>query len=140
MPLMRAKIITLKRARRLRRQLSLPEVILWSMLRGGQLAGLRFRRQHPIGAYILDFYCPHARLAVEIDGEGHSYPDQVAHDRRRDDWLRTQGVTVVRFAANAVLDDIALAQVLEEIVAAAAPSTASRSPSPAPLRFAGEDP
>jgi very-short-patch-repair endonuclease len=140
MPLMRAKIITLERARRLRRELSLPEVILWSMLRGGRLAGLRFRRQHAMGAYILDFYCPEARLGVEIDGEGHSHPDQIAHDRRRDDWLRTQGVTVMRVAADSVLDDIALAQVVEEIVAAAAPSTASRSPSPAPLRFAGEDP
>lgn len=59
---------TITRARDLRRKLTLPEVILWTALRGRHLDGRRFRRQHPFGAYILDFYCDEARLAVEIDG------------------------------------------------------------------------
>jgi very-short-patch-repair endonuclease len=52
-------------------------------LRRRGLAGLRFRRQHPIGPYILDFYCDEFRLAVEIDGQSHDHPDRIAHDQRR---------------------------------------------------------
>ncbi len=131
---MRAKALTFKRAKRLRREMNLPEVVLWDCLRSGKLNGLRFRRQHPIGAYILDFYCPSAKLAVEIDGEGHAHPAQTDHDRARDNWLASQGVRMLRFPATAVLDEEALLQVLGEIAAAAAPSTASRSPSPASRR------
>ncbi|MEP6966989.1 MAG: DUF559 domain-containing protein [Pseudomonadota bacterium] len=130
---MRAKILTFKRARHLRREMSLPEVILWEHLRKGKLGALRFRRQHPIGPYILDFYCPSARLVVEIDGEGHGHPDQENHDRARDRWLGARGLTVLRFAATSVLDEEALAGVLGEIEAAAAPSTAFGGPPP-PLR------
>ena len=136
---MRAKILTFKRARRLRKGVSLPEVVLWDHLRQGKLNALRFRRQHPMGAYILDFYCPSARLAVEIDGGGHSHSDQARHDFARDRWLVGKGVRMLRFAAAGVLDNEALPSVLGEI-AAAAPSTVwllrasasqSRSPSPA---------
>ena len=62
---MRASILTFKRARTLRRKMTLPEVLLWQELRGGRLNGLHFRRQHPVGPYILDFFCAAARLAVE---------------------------------------------------------------------------
>ena len=65
---MRASVLTLKCARKLRRMMTLSEVLLWERIRGGRLNGLRFRRQHPIGPYILDFYCASGRLAVEIDG------------------------------------------------------------------------
>jgi len=58
---MREPILTLKRARKLRRKMTLPEVLLWERIRGGRLNGLRFRRQHPIGPYILNFYCASAR-------------------------------------------------------------------------------
>jgi very-short-patch-repair endonuclease len=68
---MRALEKTFDRARALRRKMSLPEVVLWQALRRGQVAGLRFRRQHPIGPYILDFYCLSARLAIEVDGFAH---------------------------------------------------------------------
>ncbi len=129
---MRAKIVTFKRARNLRREMSLPEVVLWDHLRKGRLAALRFRRQHPIGSYILDFYCPSTRLAVEIDGEGHGHPDQESHDQARDRWLVSRGLKVLRFTAASVLDDETLPGVLGEIEAAAAPSTAfGGSPSPA---------
>ena len=97
---------TVQYARELRRRLTLPEVLLWRALRRKGLAGLRFRRQHPIGPYVLDFYCDEYRLAVEVDGQGHEHPDQVAHDLRRTDWLNRQGVRVVRIAARTVLADI----------------------------------
>jgi len=134
---MRAPAKTFKLARRLRRELSLPEVVLWSRLRRGQLDGLLFRRQHPIGAYVLDFYCPAARLAVEVDGFSHDAPERFEHDRRRDAELAEYGVRTLRFLATDVLSDDRLEGVLLMIVEASlAPSTASRSPSPA---GAGED-
>jgi Protein of unknown function (DUF559) len=64
---MRAPNKAFSRARKLRREMTLPEIVLWQALGKGRLAGLRFRRQNPIGPYILDFYCPSARLAVEVD-------------------------------------------------------------------------
>ncbi len=127
---MRSPLLTLKRARQARRNMSLPEVILWGDLRGARLKGLRFRRQHGIGPYILDFYLPSHRLAVEVDGEGHEHPDQVRHDERRDGWLAEQGITVLRFPAKEVLDDEQRAFVLEAIVRAAAPSTSFAGPPP----------
>jgi len=84
----------------------LPEVLLWQALRRRGLVGLRFRKQHPIGPYILDFYCDELRLAVEIDGQSHDHPDRIAHDRRRTAWLNRQGVQVIRFAARDVLADM----------------------------------
>jgi very-short-patch-repair endonuclease len=79
-----APLITRDRARDLRRRMDLPEVLLWTELRRRRLAGLRFRRQHPIGRYILDFYCHEARLAVEIDGYSHDVADRPQRDQRRD--------------------------------------------------------
>ncbi|HWW11220.1 MAG TPA: endonuclease domain-containing protein [Brevundimonas sp.] len=79
---------------------------MWTRLRGRRLAGLRFRRQHPIGPYILDFYCDELRLAVEVDGQSHAPPDRIAHDQRRTAWLSTQDIRVVRLAARRVLDDM----------------------------------
>jgi len=118
--------------------MTLPERLLWRELRGGQLAGARFRRQHPIGPYILDFYCATAFMAVEIDGAAaHGGPDRAAHDDRRDAWLKEQGIQVVRFAAADVLNDDRRGFVLAAIGAALAPSTALRA---VPLpRSAGED-
>jgi very-short-patch-repair endonuclease len=133
---MRAPVLTFKRARTLRREMTLPEVVLWGALRGGRLNGMRFRRQHPIGPYILDFYCPSTRLAVEIDGFAHDNPAQVEHDERRDAWLAARGVKIVRVAAADVLKDHKLEGVLLAIEQAAAPP-----PSAVPLpRCAGEEP
>ncbi|MBU1385535.1 MAG: endonuclease domain-containing protein [Alphaproteobacteria bacterium] len=95
--------ITVARARNLRRKLTLPEVLLWQALRGRKLGGARFRRQHPVGPYILDFYCETARLAVEVDGQGHDHPDQMRHDARRTAWLNARGISVYRLAARDVL-------------------------------------
>ena len=73
---------------------------------GRRLDGIRFRRQHPVGPFILDFFCEAARLAVEIDGAGHDHPDQARHDARRTEWLALRGVTVMRVSARAVLDNL----------------------------------
>ncbi|HVY18708.1 MAG TPA: endonuclease domain-containing protein [Bauldia sp.] len=126
---MRAKPITFTRARRLRAEMSLPEVILWHELRGGRLDGLRFRRQHPVGNYVLDFYCASAHLAVEIDGASHDVESQVRHDERRDAWLGSQGIRVLRILAADILDDDSLDGALKTI-AAQAPSVGFADISP----------
>ncbi len=82
--------------------MSLPEVLLWKHLRQ-RSNDLKFRRQHPAGRYIADFFCADARLIVEIDGAGHSIGDQPAHDARRDAFLRANGVEVLRIDAVDVL-------------------------------------
>ena len=98
--------LTVERARALRRVMTPPEVRLWTRLRGKRLDGFRFRRQHPIGPFILDFYCAEARLAVEVDGRMHDHPDRIDHDRRRTAWLHRQGVRVVRLAAESVRTEL----------------------------------
>ena len=99
---MRAKIIPLKRARTLRGTLTPPEAMLWVRLRRREPHWPVFRRQHAIGAYILDFYCPAAKLAAEVDGPVHGETEQARHDERRDAWLRQQGIMVYRIAASSV--------------------------------------
>src|SRR5438309_3683662 len=91
-----------KNARRLRRELSLPEKLLWTRLRGAQV---RFRRQHPMGPYVLDFYCPAAKLAIEVDGAAHDFGTRPKRDEIRMDWLHGQGIEVLRIPATDVLAD-----------------------------------
>lgn len=91
-----------KKARHLRRELSLPEKLLWVRLRG---ADIRFRRQHPIGAYVLDFYCASAKLAIEVDGAAHDFGNRPQRDEARTDWLKQQGIEVLRIPARDVLAD-----------------------------------
>lgn len=83
------------RARELRRPQTPAESRLWARLRNRQLGGFKFRRQHPIGRFIVDFYCVEARLVVEIDGDSHL--DQVEYDAGRTVWLSEQGNSVIRF-------------------------------------------
>jgi very-short-patch-repair endonuclease len=101
---MRAPALTIARARELRQRMSPPEVIVWEMLRANRLDGIRFRRQHPIGPYILDFYCSAAQLAVEVDGAGHDIAERVQRDERREAWLAERGIRVLRITARDVLD------------------------------------
>ena len=100
--------------------MSLPEVVLWQLLRGGRLGALRFRRQHPIGPYILDFYCPAVRLAVELDGTAHDHPERAKRDRRRDAWLAARDIAVLRVRAQDVLEDERLDGLLDAIQDSAA--------------------
>ena len=116
---MRAPEKTFVRARKLRKDMSLPEVLLWEEIRAGRLDGLRFRRQHPTGPYILDFYCAEVKLAVEVDGAQHDHVGQIHHDIRRDAWLGEQGIRVLRVAATEVLNDRSFEGVLRAIIEAA---------------------
>jgi len=86
--------------------MSLPEVLLWNRLRGNPM-GVKFRKQHPLGDYVIDFFCASRRIAVEIDGIAHDRGDRPLRDSRRDAWLRRQGVEVLRIPAAEVLRDVA---------------------------------
>ena len=89
------------RARILRADATPVERDLWAIVRGGKL-GVRFRRQQPVGPFIVDFYCAAAGLVVELDGAGHY--DRQDYDERRTKWLAAKGLTVLRFANAEVLD------------------------------------
>jgi very-short-patch-repair endonuclease len=107
----------LAHARRLRREMTTAEAILWRGLRNRGV-GVKFRRQVPIGPFIGDFVCIEARLIVELDGPPHERPEQRLHDRERDAWLRAQGWQVLRFSNDLVVGGGNL--VLEEIKRAVA--------------------
>ncbi len=127
-----------------------PEVMLWSQLRGRDPNKPTFRRQHPFGSIILDFYCPAARLAVEVDGATHWDDDARARDEARDRWLMSQGVRVYRIPAGRIYQDLGgvtdgvlrFAQALIDEEGARlglAPSTTrSSAGGPPSRRFAGE--
>ena len=93
-------------AKSLRRRLSLPEGLLWRAIKGRKLAGLHFRKQHPIGPYVLDFYCHEAKLAVEVDGQSHGFGRQPQKDERRDAWMAEKGIRTLRLSAELVLTDV----------------------------------
>jgi very-short-patch-repair endonuclease len=116
---MRSPDFIRERAKLLRRTMTRPERTLWSLLRRNE-QGLHFRRQHPIGPFILDFYCAAAKLCVEVDGPVHD--DRAASDARRTGWLQSEGIRVLRFTAQDI--ETRPAAVLAEILQAAPPSTA----------------
>jgi len=89
-------------ARKLRGEMSLPEVLLWQHLRR-EPEGIKFRRQHSIGIYCLDFFVARLKLAVEIDGIVHGMGDRPGRDAARDSFLRKEGIAVVRIPATEVL-------------------------------------
>ena len=97
---------TRRNAKALRRTMSLPEVLLWIGLKARRLEGLHFRKQHPIGPYVLDFYCDALRLAVEVDGYAHDTGDRPRRDARRDAWLLAQGIRTLRIPAIEVLASV----------------------------------
>ncbi len=105
--------------RALRGRETAAESLLWERLRDQQLAGLKFRRQHSVGVYILDFCCPSCHLAVELDGSSHASPDAQEYDAERTEFLTAFGIRVLRFANHAVYSDIG--SVLEKISSAAGP-------------------
>ena len=93
------------RARQLRREMSLPEVKLWQVLRQ-RPEGFKFRRQQPSGPYVADFYCHEARLVIEVDGEAHSRGDAPQRDEQRDGWFAAKGFTVLRIPAADILNEL----------------------------------
>jgi very-short-patch-repair endonuclease len=94
-----------EQARQLRRSMSLPEVLLWRELRR-KPTGAQYRRQHPAGPYVLDFFCATANLAIEVDGEAHNRGDRPLRDDARDKWLESQGIRVLRVPATDVLNNL----------------------------------
>ena len=92
------------KARELRKKCTTAERLIWNRLRKRRLLGLKFRRQHPIGRFVVDFYCPKLRLAVEIDGGYHL--GRGKYDLWRDEILKSMGVTVIRFWNEEVLSDL----------------------------------
>jgi very-short-patch-repair endonuclease len=94
-----------QRARARRREMSLPEVLLWQVLRK-RPAGLKFRHEHPTGEFSLDFYCGDACLTIEVDGETHGRGEAPARDARRDAWLSANGIATLRVPAREVLRDL----------------------------------
>ena len=102
---LRSPIKQVKRARSLRRKMSLPEVLLWQVLRK-RPNGLKFRRQFPTDRMTTDFACLSHRLIIEVDGEGHSFGDQPRRDSARDALLRREGFRVIRIAARDVLKEM----------------------------------
>ena len=131
--------------------MSEPEVMLWSRLRGRGPEQPTFRRQHPFGSIVLDFYCPAARLAVEVDGSTHWDDRAQAKDAARDRWLQGQGVTVLRIPASRVYRDLAsvtdaILLRADELIAAErqrlrlAPSTPRSTPGSRPGSAGGPPP
>jgi very-short-patch-repair endonuclease len=98
-----AKLIL--RGRQLRQNLTDSERALWQRLRGKQLAGAQFYRQKPIGNFIVDFYAPKAKLVIEIDGSQHLETCHAEKDRRRDEYLFSLGLKVLRFNSRQVLKE-----------------------------------
>jgi very-short-patch-repair endonuclease len=107
-------------ARRLRGQLTDVEQALWAALRDSRLHGIKFRRQHPFGPYVLDFFCVKAQLVLELDGSVHDQPEQKDYDRERTEYLESHGLRVLRFRNEDVMDR--LNEVVRKIVEAASPS------------------
>ena len=99
---MRATGKSMRAAKRLRRALTPPEAKLWQWLRGSP-AGVRFRRQYPVGPFVADFYCPAAKLVIEVDGAIHDYCTE--RDEKRDDYLRRLGLNILRVSGAEVMTD-----------------------------------
>ena len=120
--------------RRLRSNMTGPEARLWSRLRARQFQGLKFRRQHGIGPYIVDFYCPEQSLVIEVDGDSHAGAEQIMKDKQREQYLRSRGLRVIRYINDDVVKN--LDGVLEDLSAKV--SLGSTSPNPS-LRRRGKE-
>lgn len=111
----RAKPVTLETARLLRRRMTYSESLLWEKLKGKQLLGLRFRRQHPIDIYIVDFYCHEAKLVIEIDGEIHM--DQIEYDDGREADIKKFNIKIIRFTNDEINNNIEIViQNIESVI------------------------
>jgi very-short-patch-repair endonuclease len=110
-------------ARRMRREPTPAEEALWTVLRNRRLAGFKFRRQHPLGKYLIDCYCPAARLVIELDGDSHATDEAKRYDAERTQYLEARGVLVLRFWNTQVAEDrdAVLDRIAEACVARAKP-------------------
>lgn len=127
-------------AREMRSGMTDAEALLWKLLRNRRLAAAKFRRQHPMGRYILDFYCVEKKLCIELDGGQHG--EAIAYDQLRDQWLQGQGIRILRFWNNqmlmeteGVLEMIYQALLADSVITSAATAATSASaliPGPSP--------
>ena len=107
MPTILNNLKYLKETRRhLRRNMTEAELVLWTVLKDKKLCGKKFRRQHSIGYYIADFYCPSEKLVIEVDGQHHFTPEGVEKDTERDSHLQLLGIKVLRFENCEVLNNL----------------------------------
>ena len=119
-------------AREMRGRMTDAEALLWMLLRNRRIAGAKFRRQRPVGRYILDYYCVEKKLAIELDGGQHG--EAADYDERRDNWLRSQGIRVLRFWNNQMLAETeAVMEVIYQAIVEA------ESDQKAPLPQAGDN-
>ena len=120
---MKATPASMRNAKALRRAMTLPEVLLWRLLRRSP-NGIKFRRQYAVGPYVADFYCPARKLVIEVDGFAHGTGTRGARDELRDQWLAGQGLEVMRLPAHEVLADVsAVADALLQYCGTPGPST-----------------
>jgi very-short-patch-repair endonuclease len=115
-------------ARQLRSKQTDTENLLWSRLRAHRLSGLKFRRQQPIGVYVVDFLCPEKKLIVELDGGQHR--ERADYDQGRDGWLQAEGYTVLRYWNSEVMENL---ECVPEEIGRVAGVFAETPPSPQPL-------
>lgn len=120
-------------AREMRGHQTDAEALLWMLLRNRRIAGAKFRRQHPLGRYILDFYCIEKRLCIELDGGQHN--ETLDYDQHRDAWLRLQGIHILRFWNNQMLMETEA--VLEVIYQTIIPVEIAASLTPSPSLASG---
>jgi very-short-patch-repair endonuclease len=134
---------TVQRARQLRKKMTLPEVLLWRELRKSELY---FRKLHPAGDFVLDFFCARANLAIEVDGVSHDMGDRPQRDHARDKWLEERRIDTLRVPARDVLRDSCA--VAEAIIAEVtfrmerfgkAPPSAADAAATSPSQVDGED-
>ncbi len=106
-----------QRARELRKRMTPAEKVLWEKLKGKQFNGLKFRRQHPIAKYIVDFYCHSQKLVIELDGSIHDIEDQKEYDSGREFELQELGLKVLRFKNEEVIQfpEKVLSKILESL-------------------------
>ena len=131
---MRKVVTQTERARDLRRRQTDAERVLWAYLRSKRMHGLKFRRQQPLGPYVVDFVSFERRLVVEVDGGHHSEPEVRAADTERTQWLERNGFRVLRFWNNEVLGNL---EGVWEQISRAVESGQSPSPQP-PYRSTGQ--
>lgn len=107
------KETTLDLCRDFRKKPTIAEATLWEVLRTKRLDGYKFRRQHPLQGYIVDFYCPELKLAIEVDGEVHKDEEQLKYDQERTKNLQEFGILIIRFWNSEITDELPI--VLERI-------------------------
>ena len=106
-----------KRAKELRKEQTLFEQKVWSLLRNRNFMNLKFRRQVPIGNYIVDFACKDKKIIIELDGSGHMSVEQIAHDEERDKYLTTLGYRIIRIPNNVLKNiDLILEYIYNELL------------------------